>query len=456
MIENIDKLLQAKTLLSLREPFFATILFRFPLQATDIVPLAAVTPRGTILYNPKAIEKLSVDQIVFLLCHEVMHVALSHSLRRGKRDHMIFNIACDAVINETLIELGIGEFIKGGVRYIGAQSRTAEDIYDEICRKSPTAKVFLDIVFAGDRNLPNSIPGKSQEGSLAINDSELKGIGNAPLQKAADRNLRNGIAVKSQKNNIKGINVSGLKGIRNDPLAEAREIYGEEIEDSELRDIENDIKLALAEAIAKQKMTDSEKKNSIGRGMGRFLAILEDYLLAEKLPWHELLARFMTKFIAQNQTWRRPNKRFSDVYLPSVGKEARMGTMIVGIDTSGSISKKMLSCFGRHLFDIIEECKPEEVIVIWCDYKIQKIETHQYEDVPFKLEAPGRGGTNMREITHWVNKNAPDSDACVILTDGHTPYPSKGEEEVPTLWVITDKTAKKPDYINSILFEMDD
>ena len=164
----------------------------------------------------------------------------------------------------------------------------------------------------------------------------------------------------------------------------------------------------------------------------------------------------MTKFVTQNQTCRRPNKRFSDVYLPSVGKETHMGTMIVGIDTSGSISQKMLSCFGRHLFDIIEECKPEEVIVIWCDYKIQKIETHQYEDVPFKLEAPGRGGTNMREITNWVNKNAPDSDACVILTDGLTPYPSKGEEKVPTLWVITDKTADKPDYINSILFEMDD
>ena len=416
MIENVDKLLQAKTLLSLREPFFSTILFRFPLQATDIVPFAAVTPRGTILYNPKVIEKLSVDQIVFLLCHEVMHVALSHSLRRGKRDHLIFNIACDAVINETLIELGIGQFIKGGVRYKGAQSRTAEDIYDEICRKSPTAKVFLDIVFAGDRSLSNGISGKSQ------------------------------------KNNIEGINESGLKGIGRDPLKEAREIYGEEIEDSELKDIENDIKLALAEAIAKQKMLNSKR----GNGIGRFLAILEDYLLAEQLPWRELLARFMTKFVTQNQTWRRPNKRFSDVYLPSVGKETHMGTMIVGIDTSGSISQKMLSCFGRHLFDIIEDCKPEEIIVVWCDSKIQKIETHQYEDVPFKLEAPGRGGTNMREITCWANKNATDSDACVILTDGHTPYPSKGEEEVPTLWVITDKTADKPDYINSILFEMAD
>ena len=154
-----------------------------PLQATDIVPFAAVTPRGTILYNPRAIEKLSVDQIVFLLCHEVMHVALSHSLRRGKRDHLIFNIACDAVSNETLTELGIGQFIKGGMSYKGAQSRTAEDIYDEICRKSPTAKVFLDIVFAGDRSLSNGISGKSQKNNIAgINSSGLTGIGRDTLQ----------------------------------------------------------------------------------------------------------------------------------------------------------------------------------------------------------------------------------------------------------------------------------
>ena len=53
-----EKLLQAKTRLSLKEPFFSTLLFRFPLVKTDMVPLAAVTPDAQILYNPKAIEKL--------------------------------------------------------------------------------------------------------------------------------------------------------------------------------------------------------------------------------------------------------------------------------------------------------------------------------------------------------------------------------------------------------------
>ena len=95
MSETINKLLQAKTRLSLREPFFSSILFRFPMEATDTVPYAAVTPRGRILYNPETIEKLSVEEVVFLLCHEVLHIAFSHSLRRGEREHFLFNIAYD-------------------------------------------------------------------------------------------------------------------------------------------------------------------------------------------------------------------------------------------------------------------------------------------------------------------------------------------------------------------------
>ena len=394
MSENINKLLQAKTRLSLREPFFSSILFRFPMEATNTVPYAAVTPRGRILYNPEAIEKLSVEEIVFLLCHEVLHIAFSHSLRRGEREHYLFNIASDAVINEMLIELEIGKFIDSGVRLKGAQSRTAEDIYDEIYEKIPAAKLLCDIIYSGDQN---------------------------------------------------------AGGLKNDPLAEARKIYGESVEDAELRDIENCVKMAVAEAITKQKMMETR----MGSAMGHLITLLEEYVLVEKLPWYELLGRFMTKFVSQNETWRRPNKRFSDVYLPSVNKEAQMGSLVIGIDTSGSISDEMLAAFGKHLFDVIEECKPEEIFVLWCDYKIQKIEQHQWEDVPFKLSAPGRGGTNMCEIVNWVNKNTPEADACVIFTDGYTPYPQTNEESVPTLWVITSKNTAIPEHINRVHFEME-
>ena len=392
MFDTIDKLTQAKTRLSLKEPFFSTMLFRFPLKATEEVPLAAVTPRGVILYNPKAIDRLSVEEIVFLLCHEVMHVALSHAMRRGDRDHFIFNIACDAVINETLIELGIGQFLNNGVRMPGAQNRLAEDIYDEIFKKTKFITIDLDLIFSGDKTAPA----------------------------------------------FKGDTISG-----------ARRAYGEALDESEAREIANRVKLAVAEGITKEKMS------GMGNRRGAFLEKLETWVLTEKLPWHQLLGRFMNKFVSQNESWRRPNKRFSDVYLPSVDKEARMGTLGVGINTSGSIDSRTLGIFGKHLFDVIEECKPEEVIVLWCDAEIQKVERHDWEEVPFELEAPGRGGTDMTKITNWVADNAEEADACVILTDGYTPYPAPGEEKVPTLWVLTHENKRIPQYINYVIFETD-
>ena len=260
MFDTIDKLTQAKTRLSLKEPFFSTMLLRFPLKATEEVPVAAVTPRGVILYNPKAIDKLSVEEIVFLLCHEVMHVALSHAMRRGDRDHFIFNIACDAVINETLIELGIGQFLNNGVRMPGAQNRLAEDIYDEIFKKTKFITIDLDLIFSGDKTAP------------------------------------------------------GFKG---DTISGARRAYGEALDESETREIANRVKLAVAEGITKEKMS------GMGNRRGAFLEKLETWVLTEKLPWYQLLGRFMNKFVSQNESWRRPNKRFSDVYLPSVDKERK-------------------------------------------------------------------------------------------------------------------------------------
>ena len=240
MTNPVDKLLQAKTHLALKEPFFSTMLYRFPMIETDIIPFAAVTPRGQILYNAQAIEKLSVDEIIFLLCHEVLHIAFSHTLRRGNRDHMIFNVACDAVINETLIELGVGCFIENGVRLENAQNRYAEDIYDEIFANVKFIRLTYDLIFSGDKN------------------------------------------------------ITGIKG---DSLGKARKIYGDTISDSLEKDLDNEVKLAVAEAITKQKMMGK----GMGHAMGKLITLLEDYVLTEKLPWHVLLGQYMNKFVNQNQ-----------------------------------------------------------------------------------------------------------------------------------------------------------
>lgn len=127
-----DELDRAKTQLTLKHPFIASLLLRRELRVTTDIPTACIDARGTISLNPEFIAGLSNHELQFLLAHECLHHALSHVLRCKHRDHERWNIACDAVINETLVAAGIGEFIAGGVRMPGADGMSAEQVYEEL------------------------------------------------------------------------------------------------------------------------------------------------------------------------------------------------------------------------------------------------------------------------------------------------------------------------------------
>lgn len=131
----IDKLTKAKTQIILYHPFVASILLRHDIEVSNHVPTAGIDRNGKIYVNPDFIEPLSVQQVVFLLWHEVFHRLMMTHIRQENRDARLWNIANDAVINETLMKDGIGEFIEGGVRYPGGDTKSAEKIYEEMADK---------------------------------------------------------------------------------------------------------------------------------------------------------------------------------------------------------------------------------------------------------------------------------------------------------------------------------
>lgn len=125
------KVSKAKALLILDHPFFGTAVSRRPIQYGDEVPTAGMSATGQIMLNPEWVEPLTVKEIMFLLAHEAMHYMLSHALRRQHRDHKAWNVACDKVINDTLIDAKVGTFIDGGVTLENARFGASEQFYDE-------------------------------------------------------------------------------------------------------------------------------------------------------------------------------------------------------------------------------------------------------------------------------------------------------------------------------------
>ena len=122
---------KAKALLILDHPFFGTAVSRRPIKYGDEVPTAGMSATGQMILNPAWVEPLTVKNIMFLMAHEALHYMLSHALRRKHRDHMAWNVACDKVINDTLIDAKVGDFIDGGITLDNGRSYASEELYDE-------------------------------------------------------------------------------------------------------------------------------------------------------------------------------------------------------------------------------------------------------------------------------------------------------------------------------------
>ena len=171
-------------------------------------------------------------------------------------------------------------------------------------------------------------------------------------------------------------------------------------------------------------------------------------LTQPKIDWREQLREFMTA-VSQghdDSTWRRPNRRWlgQDLYLPSSIAES-MGPLVIGIDTSGSVSGPMVSAFLSEVVGICNNTSPELLHLVECDATIQShkiFDSASLSEVETITELHGGGGTDMRVILDYVEKNNLKPEAVVILTDGYTPFPET--IQYPTLWAITEKNITAP------------
>jgi predicted metal-dependent peptidase len=76
---------------------------------------------------------LTEDECRFVMAHELLHVALRHSARGRGRDAVLWNVACDFVINEWLSEMRVGALPRVGLLLDPAlKGLSAESVYDRI------------------------------------------------------------------------------------------------------------------------------------------------------------------------------------------------------------------------------------------------------------------------------------------------------------------------------------
>lgn len=132
--EHMKRIRTARMQLLAKHPFFGDLAFGLPIKWDEnLNPPTAATNGVDIIFHPGFVEKLPMDELVFVLAHEVMHPALLHILRFGNRDLKRWNVACDIVVNYLLAQAGIGKMPSFGIYepslYLAGQGKV-EKIYD--------------------------------------------------------------------------------------------------------------------------------------------------------------------------------------------------------------------------------------------------------------------------------------------------------------------------------------
>jgi predicted metal-dependent peptidase len=96
------------------------------------ISIAAVSETTEEIYvNPAA--GLTEPELIFVYAHELLHVGLRHHDRREGRDAYLWNVACDFVINQWLLDMNVGAPPERGL-LLDAELKelSAEQVYDRM------------------------------------------------------------------------------------------------------------------------------------------------------------------------------------------------------------------------------------------------------------------------------------------------------------------------------------
>lgn len=166
------------------------------------------------------------------------------------------------------------------------------------------------------------------------------------------------------------------------------------------------------------------------------LQTLIDSFLEPKIPWRNVLYRWMTDLLDTTAyTWKRPNRRYSSIYLPSADMEdGRLNHLAFIEDVSGSIGEEDSRRFNSEVKYVWETLKPRKLTLIQFDTKIQNVKVFEEGEEFEKVELVGHGGTSLACVRTWLEENKPE--AAIIFSDMECDSMQPLTFNIPIIWGV--------------------
>ena len=395
----------AKLLIAIRRirPFYASVF-----EVIDKRPIIGYGTVGVteneLVYDPIFIQTTEFSELLFVMLHEIAHIALQHVSRRENRDTNLWNIAADLYVNATLSkEFKIarpgdtvninGYDIKAPILAYYCDSIDIDKDYVE--------KIYYSLYEQGDKNGYNSSSDDSYSYSFSYTGSGNGGSFTKTVSKA--------------------------------------EVSQELIESTDGTSGKYKADKVIAEAITRSDMSS----DNISVGTSDLLTKVRK-LLESELDWKKLLKKYLRKSTERDISYKTPDRRmfYQKIIYPGQSQAELncIDSVKICIDTSGSISNEDLGYIFGQINKLLTQYKISAELIYWDSEVKSAGKFTKYTEFE-RIDCIGGGGTDPSCVFEYIKNKKDKPIVTLIFTDGYffnnwykDEYKRKFKD---TIWVMT-------------------
>ena len=422
----------AVTKLILSKPWYGTFASMIRWRESKDIPTAgvAVMADGYIdgIYNQDFIDKLTINQIIATIQHEVDHVVRMHVTRGYGRDKNVFNFAADAIVNGPTGHPHIEDLPKGCIYYREEWPKdlSTEELYDYLKKemKCPFCGGKIEFDENGESNAQcgggeGGEEGEGESGSGGGGEGEEgedEGSGGGDGKDGKDGKDSNGKDGKGGKD--KKCTCTNWKLVDNHDTWDKSTASEDQ-----------------AKGIVKRHSdTASQAAGNTPGHLEEAIERLKEVTHNWKREFKEYLGR---ECGGKRPCLSRPNRRINKFGVPGTTCRS-MVRVTIAVDTSGSISQEDLCEFFSHIDKISTRVK---IKMIEFDHQVQQVRKYRRGDWK-GIKVLGRGGTSFVNLMDHMEQNGLVGEVNIIFTDGYAEFPE--EKPYQVMWAICSNSGVKP------------
>jgi len=456
LVDSLEyKIIGGKHKLYAKAPELGRLLSKMTIKIVNSndrnVQTMAVDNFGNIYINPKFSDTLSDEEFYGVFAHEALHIANRTFLRKGSRDHTLWNIATDAIMNWYLArdkfelpKMGIlpdsnsGKFelevlpgIKKAFTVLDAKGEAlnAEGIYEQLAE-------FKD-------ELSKGLPEGEGEG-----EGEGGGEGGG---KDGGKGGKGGSGGKGGKGGKGGSNIEitpdGKVLINGKPMTKADlDKILEELDNKtdkhltngQARETNKDLSEELTPDAQKQlekEMIDDIKRGALdstrtfgggGKDKGGIRQLIQRSIPPDPVNWKGIIASYLQQGNSRAYDWNKLSRRSmaSGVPMPGRGTSPTKLSAVFALDTSGSVGDTQLFIACQYIKKAAKAATHLDVrILLWHHqaYFLSKPITDKGAlEATLKVikKDVKAGGNAISDVDRMIKKAKLNPIVTIYITDG--------------------------------------